>query len=353
MQSADREFMDENNADLKRLGLQLKSLREAQGFSLDDVSNMTHVRPHVLQAIEEGNLDGVSAPVYVRGFVKTYCEYLMADDLWKRFAPLLPSTDIRGLVNTDNSNPSIDIKHPTPMFRRSSIIWVYIILVIAVLAAAYLLWNQHNDPNRDEMAFFLRSSDVTSGDVEAPFPEAVSADAVLPVSGDLAARAATPDVPPATPPSADILPSARPQRPSSGAAPETAPVTASFDMSWMDGPVSASARPAAEIPQIRDRRLFVEITGPNNRLTVLRNDKMVTRRALGAGSRRTYDVYADTRVTIDIGNRARITWQGKRYDSIGGDGNPVTLIFRPDGSVSVEEGNVPHFANSAPQGNTR
>jgi hypothetical protein len=79
---------------------------------------------------------------------------------------------------------------------------------------------------------------------------------------------------------------------------------------------------------------------------------MVTRRSLGAGSRRTYDVYADTRVTIGIGNRARITWQGKRYDSIGGDENPVTLIFRPDGSVSVEEGNVPHFVNSAPGGNT-
>jgi hypothetical protein len=320
--------MDENAEDLKRLGERLKSLREAQGFSLDDVSNMTHVRPHVIQAIEDGRVDRVSAPVYVRGFVKTYCECLMADDLWKRYSPILPSTDISGLVNTGGSSESIDIKHPTPMFRRSSIIWVYIILVTAVLAAACLLWDQYNDPNQGEMAFFLRSSEATSDDVEAILPEVPPMNEVTSASSDLSARAVSLDAPPSV----------------SAAAPLSGLIAspASFDLSWMDGPVSASARPVAGLPQIRDRNLLVEITGPN-RLTVLRGEKMLTRRDMGAGGRRTYDVYADTRVTLSAGNRARITWQGKRYDSIGGDGNPIELIFRPDGTASAVAGNVPYF----------
>ncbi|MDR1917226.1 MAG: helix-turn-helix domain-containing protein [Synergistaceae bacterium] len=349
MQYIDQEQVDEGSADLKRLGVQLRSLREAQKFSLEDVSNMTHVRPHLLQAIEEGRLEKITAPVYMRGFVKTYCEYLMADDLWKRFNHLLPSPEDSGMLNTDNSNSSVDIQHPTPMFRRSSIIWVYIILVIAVLGAAYLLWNQHNDPDQTLEAFFLKQPETMSGDVEAILPVTVSADTAQTVSGELIAQPVS-----AEPPSQFVRvvsPEIKELAPKDVSAQSTGLTVSSFDMSWMDMPVSASARPVVELPQIQDRKLFVEITGSNNRLAVERDNKMVTRRTLGAGSRRTYDVYKDTRVTLSVGNKARITWQGKRYDSIGGDANPVSLIFRPDGSVTVEDGNVPHFAENNSQEN--
>jgi hypothetical protein len=122
---------------------------------------------------------------------------------------------------------------------------------------------------------------------------------------------------------------------------------ASGDLSWMYD-TSASVRAMAELPQLIDRNLLIEITGSNNRLTVAQGGKVVTRRTLGIGGRRSYEVTSDVRVTLSSGNKARVTWLGKRYESIGSDNSTITLTFHPDGSVALVSGRSPHFAPSAP-----
>ena len=72
-------------SNLSVLGAHLKSLREAQGLSLDDVGKSTHVRPHILRAIEEGRVENEAPMEYARGFIKTYCEFLIAMDLWRKY----------------------------------------------------------------------------------------------------------------------------------------------------------------------------------------------------------------------------------------------------------------------------
>jgi transcriptional regulator with XRE-family HTH domain len=325
--------LDDVIADLKRLGSQLRALREAQGLSYENVADATHVRPHVLQAIEDGRIDEVAAPVYARGFIKTYCEYLMAADLWKKYSQQLSSVDDPKAKTVDAQESSVEIKHPTPIFRRSSIIWVYIILVIAVICAAYLLWSQHNDPSPVDGAFALRFSNLGSQDVIASAEPPVSQDLISLVSEDLAA-ALSADVAPAMPP--------LPRSAETAASPDRAGTPVN-DLSWMDGPVSGSVRSTVELPQLADRNLLIEITGSNVRLTVEQGGKVVTRRNLGVGGRRSYEVNRDTTVTIGTGDRARVTWFGRRYESVGSDGNSITLVFHPDGTVSVTNGKSPHF----------
>jgi transcriptional regulator with XRE-family HTH domain len=324
-----------DGGEIKRLGGMLKALREAQGLTYDDVSVATHVRPHIIQAIENGTIESISAPVYARGFIKTYCEYLMASDLWKKYSQGKLSQDDSGEPAIDEGEEPVDIQHPTPIFRRSSIVWVYIILVMAVTGAAYLLWSQRRESGGSEDSFFLRFPRSASFDVpevsQATDGE-VSGDAGYIVSRDGEFMG--------------ILPIPAPRSPDMAASRDGGAV-ASGDLSWMYE-TSASDRPMPQLPQLIDRTLLIEITGSNNKLTVTQGGKVVTRRTLGIGGRRSYDVTSDVKVTLSSGNKARVTWFGKRYESIGSDNSAITLVFHPEGSVDLIGGKSPHFAPGAP-----
>jgi cytoskeleton protein RodZ len=58
------------------LGEELRAARESRHLSISDVSDKIHIRSLYLQAIEEENWASIAAPVYVRGFVRTYARFL-------------------------------------------------------------------------------------------------------------------------------------------------------------------------------------------------------------------------------------------------------------------------------------
>jgi cytoskeletal protein RodZ len=55
------------------LGALLRECREAKGTSLDDLSRATRIAPRVLLALEEDRLRDLPVPVFVRGFIRSYC----------------------------------------------------------------------------------------------------------------------------------------------------------------------------------------------------------------------------------------------------------------------------------------
>jgi hypothetical protein len=314
--------------DIGKLGEQLRELREAQGLSYDDVAKSTRVRPHMLQAIEEGRIEEVAAPIYARGFVKTYCEYLLADDLWRKYNGCLfmPDTDAVGPPSKPEPDSQVEINHSTPVFRRSSIIWVYIVLVTAVLGAAFLLWNQQREGGSN-LVFPLRET-IPRKSVSEDEPASADAGARAPerglilVSSDAAVR------PRPSPVSADGV---SPDNPANSAA-----RASSGDLSWMDG--------AADDAGIAiDRKLFIKITGGRNRLIVNQGGENLTRRTLSAGDVRSYDVIMETVVSLSMGSAADITWLGKNYEGIGSGKNPISMVFYPDGEARVRAGASPYF----------
>ncbi|MEY4386933.1 MAG: hypothetical protein RLY20_2216 [Verrucomicrobiota bacterium] len=58
---------------------QLRSAREARSLTIQQIAEITNVRADHIRAIEEGNYDVFSAPVYIRGFVRSYCKILKLD----------------------------------------------------------------------------------------------------------------------------------------------------------------------------------------------------------------------------------------------------------------------------------
>ncbi|MDR3254910.1 MAG: helix-turn-helix domain-containing protein [Synergistaceae bacterium] len=321
------EILDDNTADLTRLGAQLRALREAQRLSYDDVANATRVRPHLLQAIEDGSVENLAAPVYTRGFIKTYCEYLMADDLWRKYSHSLPPSDTTTAAGGETREPVIDITQPTPMFRRSSMIWVYVILVIAVFGAAFLLWSQQRTPGEFERGFFLRVQDSERSQNVIVSREALDGgDSFLPlflpaISADEASNP---------------LPSLRSADISSDFAMPRTPA----GLSWMGGDsldmVIASPVPASQ--NSPKDELFIEIRGENTRLVVRQGGRNVTMRNLTPGESRRYRVTSETDVSLSVGSAADVTWRGTKYQNVGDGNGPLALTFFPDGSVRVTSG---------------
>lgn len=61
---------------MSSLGIRLRELREAKGVSLDDIARSTRVGRRYLEALESDSLGELPSPVFVKGFIRAYCEFL-------------------------------------------------------------------------------------------------------------------------------------------------------------------------------------------------------------------------------------------------------------------------------------
>jgi cytoskeleton protein RodZ len=62
--------------DMSTVAEQLRRAREARNLTVQGVAEITKIRTDHIRALEEGNFDIFSAPVYIRGFVRTYSTLL-------------------------------------------------------------------------------------------------------------------------------------------------------------------------------------------------------------------------------------------------------------------------------------
>ena len=59
---------------------QLRLAREAQKLDIYQVAEITKIKTDHIRALESGHYDIFSAPVYIRGFVRTYAKVLKLDE---------------------------------------------------------------------------------------------------------------------------------------------------------------------------------------------------------------------------------------------------------------------------------
>jgi cytoskeletal protein RodZ len=63
----------------KEVGQQLRQARLARNLELVEIAKATRIRSHYLRALEEGEFDILPSPAQVRGFLRTYAEFLELD----------------------------------------------------------------------------------------------------------------------------------------------------------------------------------------------------------------------------------------------------------------------------------
>jgi cytoskeletal protein RodZ len=123
---------------MAELGNTLSRARRARGITLEDAERDTHVSRRYLQALESEDFSSFPAPVYARGFLRTYSRYL----------GLNPEELIRVFPN---QNLTVDIT-PLPTITRPpahvmNVNWIVGGLVgLFLLGSAFLLFNTGNNP---------------------------------------------------------------------------------------------------------------------------------------------------------------------------------------------------------------
>lgn len=122
------------------LGQRFQAAREARGLSLADVAEQVRIRAVYLQAIEEEHWSEIGAPVYIRGFLRTYARFLGldAEEIVAEFnlaegerGTIVPS---RGIV----ADP--DYERLRPRLQLSPLIWIA--SLVAIVLIAFVVYNE-------------------------------------------------------------------------------------------------------------------------------------------------------------------------------------------------------------------
>ena len=166
------------------LGEEFRSAREARGLTLSDVAEQIHIRSVYLNAIENEEWSAIGAPVYVRGFIRTYARFLGldAEDAVARFNQAAPAE--RATVSTvgtitddrERSGPSV---------------WAILgtlVAVVLVVFVAYEYW---------QYAHGSGSKGPIAAASAAPQPQGASTGSQTPAAGASAIPSAAPSASPA------------------------------------------------------------------------------------------------------------------------------------------------------------
>ena len=134
------------------VGEQLRQAREAQHLAIHQVADFTKIRGDHIRALEEGNYSVFSAPVYIRGFVRTYANLLKLDprQLLDQLSHELSDSGQREPTLSPPSHGVVD----AAMFQLSKVGMKLILpaigiaLVAGAIVVSYLVWarSQHQDP---------------------------------------------------------------------------------------------------------------------------------------------------------------------------------------------------------------
>lgn len=157
---------------------QLRQAREARNLTVQQVVDITKIRTDHLRALEEGNFDVFSAPVYIRGFVRSYSTLLKLD------VPQVMAALEAELAQTTKFAEAPPLAgHPRGvldfvMLQLSKVEWrralIGLGVVVALVAAfsAWLSW-RHRDPLKDLKPGVYQSTQSFSADtlpLPAPAP---------------------------------------------------------------------------------------------------------------------------------------------------------------------------------------
>jgi cytoskeleton protein RodZ len=158
----------------ERAGALLRSSREAAGYSLETLAAIVKVPVRKLKALEEGRLDALPEPVFVRGMVVGICRVLHADP--QAILALLPATPAKRLVHDGVMAPVLfqtvgadSPYRPLEVLAKPHVRWA-----LALVLGAWLLyfwpdiatWSQQSTPDAEVLT--VSQPWVANGTVALP-----------------------------------------------------------------------------------------------------------------------------------------------------------------------------------------
>jgi cytoskeleton protein RodZ len=146
------------------LGERFRAAREARGLTLSDVAEQIRIRSVYLAAIEDENWSTIGAPVYIRGFLRTYGRFLGLDteEVVAEFSGASTESIAPSAIPAQKSTYLAD--EPAPPRHLSPLIWIASVVAIGLIAYVfYSALTAHQRQNPTMAALPSNTPTVASG----------------------------------------------------------------------------------------------------------------------------------------------------------------------------------------------
>jgi cytoskeleton protein RodZ len=126
------------------IGSSLKEARVRQGLDLDELEQGTKIRAKYLRALEDEEFDLLPAPTYVKGFLRSYAEYLgldgqlYVDEYNSRF----------GVGDEEIVRPRRSSRPPRGVQLQSRVLVLTLLGIAAVAALVIIAWKS-GEPQKE------------------------------------------------------------------------------------------------------------------------------------------------------------------------------------------------------------
>jgi cytoskeletal protein RodZ len=162
--------------DMSAVAQQLRQAREAKNLTVQQVVEITKIRTDHLIALEEGNFDVFSAPVYIRGFVRTYSTLLKLD-----VQQVMAALDAELAGTTKFAEPPPLADHPRGvldfvMLQLSLVDWrkasigLAVVAVVVIGFSAWLARRDHDPLKGLKPAVYQPTQHVSGDTLPVPAP---------------------------------------------------------------------------------------------------------------------------------------------------------------------------------------
>lgn len=121
------------------LGETLQRSRVARGITLEDAERVTRIPRRYLEALEQENYGILPAPVYARGFLRSYAGYLGLDP-----AALLPFFPV-GHVEEPKLEPLPQVRQPRSWTMSGFVALVAVAVIVLAVVALYSLGRESSE----------------------------------------------------------------------------------------------------------------------------------------------------------------------------------------------------------------
>ncbi|HET9030143.1 MAG TPA: RodZ domain-containing protein [Candidatus Aquilonibacter sp.] len=181
------------------LGERFRAAREARGLSLSDVAEQIRIRSVYLGAIEDENWGAIGAPVYTRGFLRTYARFLGLDpeEVVEEFNRASGSSPSSAAPATPSSGGySATVERPRNL---SPFIWVASLVAVALIA--FVFYNEftlRQPPAGNPAALPSNTPAVASADGSAQPSDGPDSAAASPAASGSPVPSPTPSLVPRT-----------------------------------------------------------------------------------------------------------------------------------------------------------
>lgn len=155
------------------LGERFRAAREARGLSLSAVAEQIRIRSVYLAAIEDEHWNTIGAPVYTRGFMRTYARFLGLD-------PEEAVAEFNRTQDVPAASIASDVPETPRAARRPNGALIWVAGAVAVILIAFVVYN--------EVAMHAQQSpgpvaQATATPTAAPYREVLTTSAPLPAIG--------------------------------------------------------------------------------------------------------------------------------------------------------------------------